>query len=480
MGNPTGFLEYERQPAAYRPPEERIRDWDEFTLPLSEERQRRQAARCMNCGVPFCHAGELYNRAVSGCPNGNLIPEWNELLYLGLYREAWDRLARTNPLPEMTSRVCPAPCEGACTNGLHGEAVTIRYNERFIVEKAFEEGWVAENGRPLSRTGRRVAVVGSGPSGLACAWTLNRMGHWVTVYERADRPGGLLMYGIPNMKLDKRVVERRVEIMKQVGITFVTGAHVGVDLPAARLEAEYDAVVLCGGSTRARDLNIPGRQYPGIELAVDYLTRTTRRLLEDGPASLAGSLAGKRVVIIGGGDTGNDCVGTAIRRGAENVIQFEIMPAPPERRAPGNPWPEWPAVRKTDYGQQEAIYTQGEDPRIYCINSTAFAGDEKGVTGIDTVLVRWEKNDAGRFAPVPRPGTEKRYPADLVLLAMGFTGPEETLLRELGVTPGGDSRTGKAHIFTAGDMRRGQSLVIWAIQEGRQAAQTVDEFLISE
>ena len=478
MGKATGFLEYNRVDAGHRGPGERLRDWDEFVVPLNLDEQRQQAARCMNCGVPFCHAGVLWGRAVSGCPNNNLIPEWNEMLYRGLYLEAWDRLVRTNLLPEFTSRVCPSPCEGACTNGLNGEPVCIKQNERLIVETAFENGWVKESAMPRCTRDESVAVVGSGPSGLSCAMRLMTLGFKVTVFERSDRPGGLLMYGIPNMKLDKSIVARRVKLMEELGVVFKTGVDVGKDVTIDALKKEFDAVAICAGASQPRDLNIPGREYKNIRFAVDYLTETTKQLLNDGPDSLFGTLKGKNVIVIGGGDTGNDCMGTCLRRGAKNVTQFEILPEPPLTRQPDNPWPQWPAVKKTDYGQEEAIYLQGEDPRIYLINSVRFTGDENGVNGIDTVKVTWEKKD-GRFVPVPVEGSEKHYDADLVLLAMGFVGAEDYVVGglEMPGRTGDDYATGDKKVFVAGDVRRGQSLVIWAIREGRLCADAIEAAL---
>ena len=475
MGKATGFLDYNRVDAGHRSPQERLADWDEFIVPLDAEKQKEQASRCMNCGVPFCHAGVMWGRAVSGCPNNNLIPEWNEMLYRGLYKEAWERLSRTNLLPEFTSRVCPSPCEGACTNGLNGEPVCIKQNERLIVETAFDNGWVNETFAPCCKKDKSVAVVGSGPSGLACATRLNTLGYDVTVYERSDKAGGLLMYGIPNMKLDKSIVARRVKLMEELGIKFEYNADIGKDITIDDLKKKYDAVAICAGASKPRDLNIEGREYKNIRFAVEYLGETTKQLLTEGPESLKGTLEGKNVIVIGGGDTGNDCVGTTLRRGAKNVTQFEIMPEPPLERQVDNPWPQWPNVKKTDYGQEEAIYLQGKDPRIYLINSIRFTGDENGVTGIDTVKVEWEKKD-GRFVPVPVPGTEKHYPADLVLLAMGFVGAEEYAVDALEMPEpcGSDYTTNDNKVFVAGDVRRGQSLVIWAIREGRECADAIE------
>jgi glutamate synthase (NADPH/NADH) small chain len=488
MGKPTGFMEYKRELPPDRSPLERIKDWNEFHLHLSEEAQCTQGARCMDCGIPFCHSGLLLNGMASGCPISNLIPEWNDLIYRGRWKEAIARLLKTNNFPEFTGRVCPAPCEGSCTVGINDPQVTIKNNECAIIDRAFKEGWIVPN-PPKKRTGKKVAVVGSGPSGLACADQLNKAGHLVTVFERADRIGGLLMYGIPNMKLDKSVVQRRVDLMAAEGINFVTNTEVGTNYPTDKLLKEFDAVVLCGGSTKPRDLPVEGRQSKGVYFAMEFLHANTKSLLdsklEDGNYI---SAKDKNVVIIGGGDTGTDCVGTSIRHGCRSVVQFEIMPEPPEKRQPNNPWPEWPKVLKVDYGQEEAIALYGKDPREYCITTKKFVSDDNGnVKEVHTVKIEWKKDDSGRFIPVEIPGTEKVWPADLVLLAMGFLGPEDTVLNSLGVDKDqrsnakaeyGKFETNIKGVFTAGDMRRGQSLVVWAINEGRGAARECDKFLM--
>ncbi|HOV79466.1 MAG TPA: glutamate synthase small subunit [Bacillota bacterium] len=488
MGKPTGFMEYRREIPADRPPLERIRDWEEFHYPLSEEALRIQGARCMDCGTPFCHTGMNINGMISGCPNHNLIPEYNDLVYRGLWKEALSRLLKTNNFPEFTGRVCPALCEGACTAGLAAEPVAARSIECAIIDRAYEEGWIAP-GPPAKRTGKRVAVVGSGPSGLACADQLNKAGHHVTVFERSDRIGGLLMYGIPNMKLDKRVVQRRVNLMAEEGVTFVTKTEVGKGYPAGRLLKDFDAAVLCGGATRPRDLPVEGRRLKGIHFAVDFLSASTKSLLDsnltDGKFITA---EGKDVIVIGGGDTGTDCVATAIRHGCRSVNQLEIMPRLPLERSPDNPWPQFPRVYKVDYGQEEAAALYGSDPRSYCITVKSFAGDGAGrVKEARTVNVEWVKDGRGRLAPREVPGSERVWPAQLVLLAMGFAGPEDTLLDQLGI--GRDERsnaraeygrfsTNVRGVFVAGDMRRGQSLVIWAINEGRGAARECDRYLM--
>ncbi|SHE47708.1 glutamate synthase (NADPH/NADH) small chain [Desulforamulus putei DSM 12395] len=488
MGKPTGFMEYQRELAANREPLERVKDWQEFYNRLPEEKLIKQAARCMDCGTPFCHSGMIINGMASGCPNHNVPSEWNDLVYRGLWQEALKRLLKTNNFPEFTGRVCPALCEGACTAGLVGAPVTIKSIECAIIDRAFAEGWMVPQ-PPAQRTGKRVAVVGSGPAGLACAAQLNKAGHWVTVFERADRIGGLLMYGIPNMKLDKRIVQRRVDLMAAEGVTFVTNTEVGKDVPAEQLLKEFDAVVLCGGATKPRDLPVEGRSLKGIHFAVEFLGANTKSLLDsnhrDGNFI---SAAGKDVIVIGGGDTGTDCVGTALRHQCRSVVQLEIMPQLPLQRTPDNPWPQYPRIHKVDYGQQEAAALYGEDPRQYCIMTKRFVGDDQGhVKEVHTVNVEWIKNDQGRFAPREIPGTEKVWPAQLVLLAMGFVGPEDTLLDQLGVERDpstnvraeyGKFATNVPGVFAAGDMRRGQSLVIWAINEGRGAARECDRYLM--
>ncbi|MDF2647120.1 MAG: glutamate synthase subunit beta [Paenibacillus sp.] len=488
MGKPTGFIEHRREVASEAAPLVRIGHWKEFATPLTEDKLQTQGSRCMDCGIPFCHTGALISGMAAGCPVNNLIPEWNDLVYRGQWREALDRLHKTNNFPEFTGRVCPAPCEGSCTVGLKDTPVTIKSIEKAIIDKGFDEGWITPE-PPEVRTGKKVAVVGSGPSGLAAAAQLNKAGHWVTVFERADRVGGLLMYGIPNMKLDKKYVQRRVDLLEAEGITFVTGAHVGVNYPIEKLQEEFDAIVLCGGATKGRDLPIEGRELGGVHLAMEFLSKNTKSLLDSEHADGAFiSAEGKDVIVIGGGDTGTDCVGTSLRHKAKSVTQFEIMPKSPDTRPANNPWPEWPKVHKVDYGQQEAAAVQGEDPRQYLINTKKFVGDESGnLKELHTVLIEWQKNEKGQFVPVEVPGSEKVYPAQLVLIAMGFTGPENTVLDQLGVVKDersnakadyGKFATSVDGVFAAGDMRRGQSLVVWAINEGRAAAREVDRYLM--
>jgi len=440
----------------------------------------------MDCGVPFCHTGKLMNGGASGCPVNNLIPEWNDLIYRNLWRQALDRLHKTNNFPEFTGRVCPAPCEGSCTLGIVDPPVTIKNIEVSIVERGFAEGWIVPN-PPAARTGKRVAVVGSGPAGLSAAAQLNKAGHTVTVFERADLPGGLLTYGIPNMKLDKQVVERRVKLLADEGIRFVTSTEIGTHITADRLVKDYEAVVLCGGATVARDLAVEGRQLQGIHLAMEFLHQNTRSLLDSGLADGRHvSAKGKHLVVIGGGDTGTDCVGTALRHGARSVTQLEILPRPPDQRAGDNPWPQWPKVYKLDYGQEEATALQGADPRQYAVLTKRFEGDAAGqVRSLQLVSVAWRKGADGRFGPQEVAGSEKVIPAELVLLALGFTGPEKTVPGQLGckldergnVWTDADKMTSVPGVFAAGDMVRGQSLVVWAIREGRQAAQSVDRYL---
>jgi glutamate synthase (NADPH) small chain len=489
MAKSTGFMEYLREVPASLPPQERVLHWQEFHRHFPEEKLRNQAARCMDCGTPFCHAGKIFNGMVAGCPNNNLIPEWNDLVYRGLWQPALERLLKTNPFPEFTGRICAAPCEGSCTLGINTPPVTVKNIELAIIEKGFKEGWIVPRLPPV-RSGKKVAVIGSGPSGLACADVLNRAGHWVTVFERADHVGGLLMYGIPNMKLEKAIVQRRVDLMAREGIIFVTRCEVGKDYPAEKLRSEFDAVVLCGGATQPRDLPIEGRTLQGVHFAMQFLHANTSNLLgvslaEEKPATI--SARGKDVIVIGGGDTGNDCVATALRHGCRSVSQFEILEQPPLARRADNPWPEWPRVLKVDYGQEEAIALYGEDPRTYTISSQRFVGEAKGqVKEVHTVDVVWKPAADGRLAPVEVPGSERVWPAQLVILALGFLGPESQLLEKLGIqrdkrtnvqTEANRFSTNVPGIFTAGDMHRGQSLVIWAIHEGRGAAREVDEYL---
>ncbi|MEY3465176.1 MAG: glutamate synthase subunit beta [Steroidobacteraceae bacterium] len=488
MGKPTGFIEYLREMPLDRSPKERIKDWDEFHHHLDDKSLRTQAARCMDCGVPFCHTGKLINGGAAGCPVNNLIPEWNDLVYRGLWREALDRLHKTNNFPEFTGRVCPAPCEGSCVLGINNPPVTIKNIENSIIEHGFEEGWVIAE-PPAARTGKKVAVVGSGPAGLAAAAQLNRAGHEVTVIERADRPGGLLMYGIPNMKLAKEeVVLRRIRLLEEEGVRFRCNTEVADAAAAKQLRGEFDAVVLCTGATQPRDLPVEGRQLAGVHFAMDYLTDATKAVLGKGPKSATVTAKGLDVVVIGGGDTGTDCVGSSMRQGCRTLTQFEIMEKPPLERADANPWPEWPRVYKMDYGQEEAAAKFGKDPRAYLTTVKKFVGDESGhVKEIVTVEVHWEQNGQGQFVPVERPGTEKTQPAQLVLLAMGFTGPEAALPAALGLeldarknvkAEYGQYATSVQGVFAAGDCRRGQSLVVWAINEGRGAARECDRFLM--
>lgn len=488
MGKPTGFMEFPREPSHDRSPLERIKDWNEFHPPLPEETLRTQGARCMDCAVPFCHTGTLMAGMASGCPVNNLIPEWNDLVYKGQWREAIIRLHKTNNFPEFTGRVCPAPCEGSCTVGISGDPVTIKAIECAIVDRAFAEGWI-EASSPRTRTGKKVAVVGSGPAGLACAAQLNKAGHTVTVFERAERPGGLLTYGIPNMKLDKGVVHRRVRLMADSGIRFITGTEVGKHIPTRRLLSDFDASVLCLGATKARDLPVEGRGLAGIHLAMEFLSASGRSLLASGLADGDYiSAHDRRVVVIGGGDTGTDCVGTAIRHGARSLVQLEILPRPPDARAPDNPWPQWPKVFRVDYGQEEAAALWGKDPRRFSVSTRRFEGDEQGrVKALHVAQVEWAAGPDGRLAPRELPGTEEVIPADLVLLALGFLGPErEGLLTELGVKidqrgniwTDEEKMTSVPGVFAAGDAARGQSLVVWAIHEGRRAARGADRFLM--
>ncbi len=485
MGKPDGFLEYERIDNTAVKPLERIIGYREFHFPLEEEKRREQAARCMNCGVPFCQSGAVLGGMASGCPLGNLCPEWNELIYKGLWDEAAERLLLTSSFPEFTSRVCPALCEKSCTNGLDGKAVTVKENEYAIIERAFETGYIKPC-PPEHRTGKKVAVIGSGPAGLACAQMLNRYGHSVTVFERSDRPGGLLMYGIPNMKLEKHIIARRTALMEEEGIAFRMNTDIGKDISADEVLSGYDAVVLACGASQPRDINADGRDAEGIYFAVDFLTATTKKVLD--PETQGGkyiSAKYKNVVVIGGGDTGNDCAATAIRHGCRSVVQLEMMPKPPECRTENNQWPEWPKVLKTDYGQEEAIAVFGSDPRIYRTTVKRFIKDDDGrLTAVEIVKLSFE---SGR--PVPVEGSEEIIPAELVLIAAGFTGAQQYITKAFGVdltqrncvsTGNGHYKTSVEKVFTAGDMHRGQSLVVWAIREGRDCAAEVDSYLMNK
>ena len=482
-------MDYERETAKAVSPKERIKNFNEFHTPLSKEEQQKQGARCMNCGVPFCQSGEMISGMASGCPLHNLVPEWNDLVYSGNWEQAYNRLKKTNNFPEFTSRVCPALCEAACTCGHWGDSVSVKENEHGIIENAYEQGYAAAK-PPKVRTGKRVAVVGSGPAGLAAADQLNKRGHQVTVFERDDRVGGLLMYGIPNMKLQKEVIDRKINVMKEEGIEFVTGANVGKEVKPAKLLKEYDRVILACGAKNPRDINAPGRDAKGIYFAVDFLSATTKSLLDSGlKDNKYISAKGKKVVIIGGGDTGNDCVGTCIRHGAASVTQLEMMPKAPDTRAEDNPWPEWPKVCKTDYGQEEAIAVFGQDPRIYTTTVKEFLKDKNGnLCGLKVVKLEGKKDEkTGRMQMVEVPGSESEMDADLVLIAAGFLGTQKYVADAFGVelnqrtnvaTEAGKYATSVPNVYTAGDMHRGQSLVVWAIREGREVAREVDESLM--
>ena len=490
MGKPTGFIEHKRETIPDRSPLERIKDWKEIHEHRDDEKVKIQGSRCMDCGTPFCHTGILINNMASGCPIYNLIPEFNDLVYNDRWEEALARLLKTNNFPEFTGRVCPAPCEGACTLGIIDPPVTIKNVECAIIDKGYEEGWMKPS-VPAKRTGKKVAIIGSGPSGLACADELNQAGHLVTVYERADRIGGLLMYGIPNMKLDKKeVIERRVKIMEEEGITFVTNAEIGKNYPIQEVRDQFDAIVMCCGATKARDLPAPGRKLKGVHYAMEYLTSNTKTILDNNyDASETPIFAkDKDVVVIGGGDTGTDCVGTSLRHNCKSVVQLEIMPQPPTERTKDNPWPEWPKTLRVDYGQQEAEAVQGKDPREYLVMTRKFIGDDDGnLTGIEVVDIEWAKDENGRFSPQEKSETIRVIPAQLALLAMGFLGPEDQLIEQLDLDRDPRSNIKAEHgtfttsvpgIFAAGDVRRGQSLVVWAINEGRGAARECDKYLM--
>ncbi len=504
MGKPTGFMEFERQTVPSVSPQERVQNFLEFHDHVPEEHLRTQGARCMDCGVPFCQSD-------TGCPVDNLIPEWNDLVYKGRWREALDRLHKTNNFPEFTGRVCPAPCEGACCLGVIEPPVTIKNIEMAIVDKGFAEGWITPK-PPTTRTGKKIAIVGSGPAGLAAAAQLNSVGHSVTVYERADRIGGLLMYGIPNMKLDKRTVQRRIDLLAAEGVTFVTGTAVtgtsnapsqpangfalpnpARQIPLAELRGKFDAVLLATGATRPRNLDIPGRNLRGIHFAMEFLHGNTKAVLDAGidqAFTPAISAQDKHVIVIGGGDTGCDCIGTSMRHGCKSLVNFELLPEPPGKRAADNPWPTWPRILRTDYGHEEVAAVFGADPRVFTINAKEFLpapGKPDHVGAVKTVRVEWKKDEKGQFRMTELAGTEKTYPADMVLLAMGFLGPENAVVQgsDLALDPRSNFKadygrfaTSLPGVFAAGDCRRGQSLVVWAINEGRLAAREIDRHLM--
>jgi glutamate synthase (NADPH/NADH) small chain len=489
MGKPTGFKEIDRETPKRRPVELRILDWNEIYIDFPEDKLRAQGARCMDCGIPFCHGSVRGPNPLTesvGCPLGNLIPEWNDLVYRGRWKDAIAMLHKTNNFPEFTGRVCPAPCEEACVLGINEKPVTIKNIELNIIEQAWKHDWV-KPAPPAVRTGKKVAVVGSGPAGLACAAQLNKAGHLVTVFERADRIGGLLTYGIPQFKLEKQIVERRVKLMEAEGVKFVTSANVGKDVKVEKLRKEFDAIVLCGGATKARDLPVPGRELNGIYYAMEYLPQANKSSLgEKVPNQI--DAKGKHVIILGGGDTGADCLGTAIRQGCASVKQFELLSRPPESRTTDMPWPYWPMIYRTSSAHEEARDKAGQDIRDFAINTKKFSGDENGnVKKLHGVHLEWKKDANGRWSNVEVPGSEFELDCDLCFLALGFVGPETdgpVGQLKLNLDPRGnvvvddDYMTSVPGVFSAGDMRRGQSLVVWAISEGRCAAHGVDKFLM--
>lgn len=489
MGKPTGFMDYSRQAQTERSPSERTNDWADYTQPMSEVEIQKQGARCMDCGVPTCHTGKEINGITSGCPVYHLIPEWNDLVYHGQWKEALKREHQMNNFPEFTGLACPAPCEGACVLGINEPPVAIRTVERAIIEKGFEEGWVIAE-PPSFRTGKKVAVIGSGPAGLAAAAQLNKAGHLVTVFERHDRVGGLLTYGIPEMKLPYSVVERRVKLLMEEGITFVTNTEVGKDYPVSSLKTDFDSVILSAGATIPRDVEVTGRGLKGVHYAMDFLHANTKSLLdsnhEDGKFISAEE---KNVIVIGGGDTGTDCVATSLRQNCKSLTQFDIYDKKADvRDVFSNPWPQWPIIHRTEYGQKEAAAVFGKDPRAYAVMTQKFVGNENGhIKEVHTVQVKVSIDENGNRIREEIPNTEKVWPADLVLLAIGFSGPEQGLLQQLKIEINPNStvkaeygkyQTNVEGVFSAGDMRRGQSLIVWAINEGREAARECDRYLM--
>ncbi|MCA8984634.1 MAG: glutamate synthase subunit beta [Planctomycetaceae bacterium] len=502
MGKATGFMEIARQTPADRDPRERLADWNEFAPQLPVVDLKNQGARCMDCGVPFCHTGGMIANMAAGCPVNNLIPEWNDLVYRDQWREALDRLHKTNNFPEFTGRVCPAPCEGSCVLGINEPPVTIKNIERAIIDRGFEEGWVAPR-PPKSRTGKKVAIVGSGPAGLAAAAQLNQAGHLCTVYERSDRVGGLLMYGIPNMKLEKQIVERRIELLRAEGVEFVTNTEIGKQISAQELRDRFDALVIATGSTIPNDFfaKTPGRNLEGIHHAMEFLHANTKSLLDSNLADGQYiSARDKHVIVIGGGDTGNDCLGTSLRHGCKSLINFEVVPQSPAERTSNNPWPQWPRIHRMDYGHKEAAavfnYEQNPnktlpgDPREYAIQTIEFLGDEAGhVRAVRTIQLDWSRPSESGAPFTPIAGSEKEWPADLVFLALGFRGPEQTIAQQLQLETDARSNyqaeygkysTNIPGVFAAGDCRRGQSLIVWAINEGRECARECDRYLMGK
>ena len=483
-------MDYQRHTRPERDPKTRTDDWDVYTLPLDETELKKQGARCMNCGIPTCHTGTMLNGMTSGCPVHHLIPEWNDLVYQGQWKEALEREQKMNNFPEFTGLACPAPCEGACVLGINEPPVAIRSIELEIIEKGFEEGWVKPE-LPKIRTDKKVAIVGSGPAGLACAAQLNKAGHSVTVFERHDRVGGLLTYGIPEMKIPYRIVERRVNLLKAEGITFVTNTEVGKDYPFSKLQSEFDAVILCGGATKPRDLQVEGSELKGIHYAMDFLHANTKSLLDSNYEKGNDiSAKDKDVIVIGGGDTGTDCLATSIRHKCKSLTQFDIYKKKGHTRAENNPWPQWPVIHRVEYGHKEAKAIFGEDPRAYAVMTKKFVGDETGhVTEVHTINVETITDENGKRIRKEIPGSEKVWPAQLVLLAIGFSGPEQSLMEKLHIETDersnvkaeyGKYQTNIQGVFAAGDMRRGQSLIVWAINEGRGAARECDKYLMGK
>ncbi len=488
MGKHTGFLEYKRKPANYREPLQRLKDWKEISVLPPSRDLVNQAARCMDCGVPFCQNGSVLGGMTTGCPLYNLIPEWNELVYRGNWKEAYERLSKTNPFPEFTGRACPAPCEAGCVASLYESSVTIKNIEWAIIDKAFEEGWVTPQ-IPKNRTGKKVAIIGSGPAGLASASELNQQGHSVTVFERSDRVGGLLTYGIPKMKIEQHVVDRRINLLIESGIKFVTNTEIGKDYPLEKLDTEFDSVIICTGATKPRNVVAEGRNLKGIHFAMDYLHRNTKSMLDSNFADGNFiSAEGKDVIVIGGGDTATDCVSTALRHNCKSLVQFDIYPERSTSRTEENPWPQYPIIHKLDHGHEEALARFGSDPRAYATSAIEFLGDENGhLISVKSIEVRTIVKENGEKIREQIPGSERVWPAQLVLLAVGFEGMDQDLLEKFnqeGNTTRVDKleepyQTNKEGTFIAGDARRGSSLIVWAIQEGKEAAEACHNYLMS-